>query len=90
MTNSGGAIYCLSCTLKAEGENSFDNNYSTSGGAIYAVGSQLFLSGTVNFAKNTASIEGGGMYLHSSSAQFMEFHLKETLQYKKGEVCVHG
>ncbi|MDR2302423.1 MAG: hypothetical protein LBF38_10335, partial [Deltaproteobacteria bacterium] len=62
----GGAIYNENGQVILIGQNTFEENSAERGGAIFSLGAQSLLNiGPVNFVKNTATSQGGAIYLGS-------------------------
>ena len=64
----GGAITAmLQSNITLKGMCQFKNNSAEKGGALNVIGSMVDVHGKVTIAMNTATVCGGGMYLHHSS-----------------------
>ena len=62
----GGAITAFQSNVIFDGANHFMHQKSKKGGAIHATEARLQIHGTVIAANNTASQDGGGIYLYQS------------------------
>ena len=64
----GGAITAvIQSNITLKGICQFKNNSAEKGGALNVIGSMVDVHGKVTIAMNTATVCGGGMYLHHSS-----------------------
>jgi predicted outer membrane repeat protein len=64
-TTEGGAIMCYESVITFDETSTFTNNHSEKGGAIYLDRSTCFIAdgAKVIIANNTASADGGGIYV---------------------------
>ena len=64
--NIGGAITLLQSNILFEGKCILENNHAKNGGAIQSIMSKLYVNGDLTIAHNTATGNGGGIYLSNS------------------------
>ena len=62
----GGAITLFQSNVLFDGECNLERNHAENGGAIHSTESRLYINGNVTIAHNTATGNGGGIYLSSS------------------------
>ena len=62
----GGAITLLQSKVFFDGVCNLEYNHAENGGAIYSTESELYVNGNVTIAHNTATGNGGGVYLSTS------------------------
>ena len=65
-TFQGGAITLFHSNLVFDATCNLEHNHAENGGAIHSVNSKLYVNGNVTIANNTATGNGGGMYLSTS------------------------
>ena len=85
---SGGAINMFQSNTIFDGLCKFTHNHAGNGGAIHATESKLYVNGNVTTAQNTATGNGGGVYLSNSELNCQQkstFVLySNTAAYKRG------
>ena len=64
--NIGGAITLFRSNILFEGKCILEHNHAENGGAIQSTMSKLYVNGDVTIAQNTATGNGGGVYLSNS------------------------
>ena len=62
----GGAITLFQSNAFFDGECNLEYNHAENGGAIHSTESKLYVNGDVTIAHNTATENGGGVYLSTS------------------------
>ena len=62
----GGSVTVFQSSVSFDGECNLEYNHAENGGAIHATESKLFVNGNVTIAYNTATGNGGGVYLSTS------------------------
>ena len=62
----GGAITLFQSNAFFEGSCSLQNNHADNGGAMHSSESKIYVNGDVTIAHNTATGNGGGVYLSNS------------------------
>ena len=62
----GGAITLFQSNIFFDGVCNLEHNHDENGGAIHSTESKLYMSGDVTIAHNTATGNGGGVYLSTS------------------------
>ena len=62
----GGAITLFQSNVFFDGVCNLEYNRAESGGAIHSTDSKLYVNGDVTIARNTATGNGGGVYLSTS------------------------
>ena len=72
--HEGGAITVIQSDAFFQAQCILEHNHAIHGGAIYSTGSRLYVNGNVTMAHNTATGNGGGIYLLNSelSCQFIK------------------
>ena len=72
----GGALTSILSNVMFEGTSSFTNNQGMYGGAILAIESTISLSNDTVIVSNTATVYGGGVFLHQSDLEInrMQFN----------------
>ena len=84
----GGAITLFQSTVLFDGECNPEHNHAENGGAIHSTESKLYVNGNVTIAHNTATSNGGGVYLSTSELNCQQKStfvlLKNTAVYKGG------
>ena len=63
---SGGALALFQSNVFFDGVCYFEHNHAGNGGAIHSTESKLYVNGNVTIAHNTATGNGGGVYLSTS------------------------
>ena len=86
----GGAIILFQSNVHFDGVCTFEFNLAENGGAIQATESKLYVNGNVTIAHNTATGNGGGVYLSNSEfncqpKSFFEL-INNTAAYKGGGI----
>ena len=71
ITQEGGAITSLLSNMILAGTTALVYNEAKYGGAVLAIESAISLSGQTVISNNTASAEGGGIYLHQSTLELI-------------------
>ena len=64
--SSRGAVTLLQSTVHFNGSYRLEHNHGENGGAIYAVESKLYVNAKMTVVNNTATENGGGLYLYQS------------------------
>ena len=62
----GGAITLFHSNVFFDGECNLEHNHAKNGGAVHSTESKLYVNGDVTIAQNTATGNGGGVYLSTS------------------------
>ncbi len=89
----GGAICALECNFTVSGRTSFSYNHASHGGAVAVVFSTAFIrGGSVDFVRNWASHEGGGLAIKNSTVTIENcFFEGNTGNISGGAIsCQHG
>ena len=66
LTREEGAITLSQSTAYINGDCSIQNNHAENGGRLLSIESKIYMSGDVTIAHNTATSNGGGVYLSNS------------------------
>ena len=83
----GGAITIFQSNAYFDGACNLERNYAENGGAIHSSESKLYVNGNVTIAHNTATGNGGGVYLSNSELncqQKSNFELFKNSAVHKG------
>ena len=67
--NMAAAITVYRCNIYIEGFTAFINNSANNGAAIHAVDSNIYVTESMLLTNNTATYNGGGIYLYQSRIQ---------------------
>ena len=90
MNNHRGAIIIFRSNVRFNGVCTFEFNHANNGGAIQATNSKLYVNGNLTIAYNTATRNGGGVYLSNSEFNCQpksSFELiNNTAAYKGGGI----
>ena len=70
--NEAGVITAFQSFIFFKGKSTLMHNTAENGGAIYATESKLYVYGELKFANNTATKNGGGVYLYQSEVNCQE------------------
>ena len=68
----GGAITLFQSNVLFDGVSNLEHNHAENGGAIHSTESKLYVKGDVTIAHNTATGNGGGVYLSTSELNCQE------------------
>ena len=83
----GGTITLFQSNVNFNGVSHFIHNSAENGGAIHSMESKLYVNGNVTIAHNTATRNGGGVYLSNSE---LNCHQKSTFELINNEARHKG
>ena len=89
MNNHRSAITIFRSNIHFDGVCTLKFNFAINGGAIHATESKLYVNGNVTIAHNTATRNGGGIYLSNSEFKCQpksSFELINNTAYKRGGI----